>query len=219
MDWKEFLKPDWRKILLLLLPIIFLIVIYGLSWAINSDEWKINDNPVNYIIFHFPCFIEKRLFCSTNCCFASALTQVASCIIFYLPWFVFSWFIAWANDKVDLRGYLWRRIHEKETPNEEVKTTQETPIENSEIIKKKQSLLEEEKRLKQEREEIYKTIDELNVRKLLEIGLDVNQSRIRCSNCIAWESINNKNLSKMIKRHGIDILWKYKCKNCKKKKH
>jgi len=218
MELKEFLKPNWRKILLFALPMIFLTVVYTVSWILNSDEWKITDTPVNYIIFHFPCFIEKKLFCSANCCFASIQNQTLSSLIFYVPWFLFSWFIIWANEKVELRGYLWRRMHEKETPSKEIKPTEKMPIEESEIIKKERLIREEEERLKQEKEEIYKNIDELNVRKLIEIGLDVKQSKIRCSNCINWEPITKKSLTKIINKYGIDILWKYKCKNCKKKK-
>jgi hypothetical protein len=219
MDWKEFLKPDFRKILLFLLPMILLTVVYVVSMTINSDEWKIDDTPVNFIIFHFPCFIEKKLFCSgANCCFASIQNQIFSSLISYLPWFLFSWFIVWANDKVELRGYLWRKIQEKETSIKEIKTIENLPIEESEIVKKEQSIREQEEFLKQEKEKIYKTMDELNTKKLLEMGVDITQDKIRCSICKNWEPTNKKNLASMIKQHGIDIIWKYKCKNCKKLK-
>jgi len=129
MELMEIFKPDLRKLFLFLLPIIFLSIIYVTSRAIKSDEWKINDSPVNYIIFHFPCFIESKLLCnSTSCCFASTLTQIESSLIFYVPWFLFSWFIVWANDKIELRGYLWRKMQEKETPIKEVKTIEKVKI-------------------------------------------------------------------------------------------
>lgn len=218
MGLKEFFKPSWRKILLFLLPMIFLAIVYAVSLAINSDEWKINDSPINYVVFHFPCSIEKKLFCdSANCCFKSTETQIESSLIFYVPWFLFSWFIVWANEKVELRGYFWRKMHEKETPSKEVKSMEKVPVEEGELIKKEQLIKEEEERIKQEKEQIYKTIEEVNIKKLMEMGLDVSQDKIRCSNCKNWEPIKKKNLGNMVKKYGMDIIWKYKCKNCKNK--
>ncbi len=223
MELKEFLKPTWRKILLFLLPTIFLTVVYVVSLATDSDDLRITETPVNYTIFHFPCFIEKKLFCNTtNCCFASIQTQVGSSLLFYLPWFLFSWFIVWANEKVELRGYFWRKMHETGDSSKETKPIEkrkETQVEENDIVKKEQLIREEEELLKQEKEKLYKTIDELNIKKLLDIGLDTSQNKIRCSNCKNWEPINENNLAEMIKHHGINIIWKYKCKNCKKKKH
>jgi len=220
VELKEFLKPNWRKILLFLLPIIFLTLTYVVLWLTKYNE-LIDDNLINYIIFHFPCFIETKLFCNnTNCCFTSTMTQVVSSLIFYVPWFLFSWFIVWANEKVELRGYLWRKMQEIEMPSKETKPVEkkeELPVDD-ELIKKKQLIKEEEEILKQEKEKLYQNIDDVNIRKLLEIGFDIKQNKIRCSNCINWDPVNNKNLAKMIKKHGIDILWNYKCKNCKKKK-
>jgi len=92
------------------------------------------------------------------------------------------------------------------------------PLEENELIKKEQMIRETEESLKKEKEQIYKTIEELNVKKLSEMGFDITQNKIRCSNCKNWEIINIKNLTDMIKDHGMDIIWKYKCKDCKKRK-
>jgi hypothetical protein len=136
MDWKEFFKPSWRKTLLFLLPMMFLAVVYVISLAINSDEWKINDSPIDYVVFHFPCFIESKLLCkNTNCCFESIENQIVSSLIFYVPWFLFSWFIVWANEKVELRGYFWRKIHEKEPPIKELKSTGLTEVQAKERLR------------------------------------------------------------------------------------
>jgi hypothetical protein len=214
MDWKEFLEPDIRKIILFILPIIFLTVVYIILWITKNVEW-IGVTPVNFIIFHFPCFLESKLFCHTSsCCFVSITTQVGSSLIFYLPWFLFSWFIVWANDKVELRGYLWRKLQEK-IPPRQIKLENPLPGE-MEIVKKEQFINSEETLIKKEKEKIANDIDDLNIRKMLEIGLDMNQGLIRCSNCKSWEPTDKKRLSKMIKKHGIDIIWKYKCKDCRK---
>ena len=222
MDWKEFFKPNFRKILVFLLPIIFLTVIYLITLAVNSEEWKINKTPVDYVFFHFPCFIESKLICkSSNCCFESIVTQIIGSIMFYSPWFLFSWFIVWVNDKVELRGYLWRKIHETSEPSKKTepieKSKTEIPISDNELIKKEQEIRQEEERIKQEKEQIYRTMDETNTKKLFEMGLDLKEGKIRCSNCIKWEPVNKKNLMNMINKHGIEIIWKYKCKECKKK--
>lgn len=235
----EFFKPNMKKIILFLMPIIFLSIIYAVLNIIKSDEWKITQTPLDFIVFYFPCYIESNLLCKSDaCCFESINTQVASSLIFYVSWFLFSFFLVWVNEKIELRGFLWRKLHEK-IPSDEKKTkekksekevpkiVEELPVEERELIEQERLIKEEEEFIKQEKERLFKTMNELNIRKLKEMGLDVVENKVRCSICKDWKPLSKRKFQRkdlkvivgnMIKKHGIDIIWTYKCNECKTKK-
>lgn len=198
----------------------------------NLSEFNLLET-LDYVFFKFPCFIESNLLCKgDSCCFESIQTRVASSLIFYVIWFLYSWFIVWFNDKVELRGILWRKMHEEKPVIEERKKVIEEhkipeikPEEielpedsdsTEELIKHQQLIREQEEYIKEEKKKMAKFVDELNTKKLKDMGFDITQNMIRCSNCGKWKTVSKKELTNKMKKHGIDIIWKYVCRECAK---
>ena len=124
---------------------------------------------------------------------------------------------------VELKGLLWKKIHEKE--DEKEKPSPEIPKEKKKEgfteeevkVKEEEKLIrEEEDRIREEKIKMYRFFDELNKMKLKEMGIDIVEGKIRCVICKKWKGYTDEGLIDLIKRNGIDIIWKYICNQCRK---
>jgi len=138
------------------------------------------------------------------------------------------------------RGLLWRKVEKMEfKPLEKVKLPKkvEKPKEEIELEEKKEVkpeeigevgeekitemstlIREEETFLREQKERLQKYLDEMNVKKLKSIGVDVKENKIICSGCKRWIQLRKGRLMKLIERYGFDIIWEYRCPECKHKK-
>jgi len=138
------------------------------------------------------------------------------------------------------RGLLWRKLGKKEIgPLRKIERPEKTeekkeikPEEKEEEIKpgelegmdeekiKEMSTLirEEETFLKEQKKKLQKYLDETNIQKLKSIGVDVEENKILCSGCKRWVKVQRGKIMKLIEKHGFDIIWEYKCPECKSKK-
>ena len=143
------------------------------------------------------------------------------------------------------RGLLWRKIEKietkplkkvelpkkeekpKEKPKEEIKPEKEKeevkPEELEEIGEEKITemsalIREEEAFLREQKEKLQKYLDERNVKKLKGIGVDVKENKVICSGCKRWVQLKKGELTKLIEKHGFDVIWEYRCPDCKEKK-
>jgi hypothetical protein len=115
---------------------------------------------------------------------------------------------------VELRGILWRKIQEmKQKPKEET----EEKMDEEEAKVEEQFIREEEIRLREEKKDLYEFYDSLNRMKMKDMGLDIDKDKIKCTICKKWKDYTKERLLGLIKRNGIDIIWKYTCKDCRKK--
>lgn len=136
---------------------------------------------------------------------------------------------------VQLRGILWRKMQAmkevkgKPRPKleiklrgdymknrEEPKEKIEESMEEGQAREEEELIREEEERIKEGKIKLYRFYDDLNRLKLKDMGLDVNKNKIRCAVCKNWEDYTEEKLLGLIKRNGIDIIWKFTCKKCRK---
>ena len=114
----------------------------------------------------------------------------------------------------ELRGILWRKINEmKQKPEQE---TEET-LQEDEAKEEEEFLREEDVRIRKEKTKLYEFYDGLNRMKMKDMGLDIDNNKIRCTICKEWKDYTNEKLLGLIKRNGIDIIWKFTCKECRKR--
>jgi len=143
------------------------------------------------------------------------------------------------------RGLLWRKIEKietkpfkkvklpkkvekpKEKPKEEIKPEEEKEeieleeleeVGEGKITEMSTLIREEETFLREQKEKLQRYLDEMNVKKLKSIGVDVKENKIICSGCKQWIQLRKGGLMKLIERHGFDVIWEYKCPDCKRKK-
>ncbi len=142
---------------------------------------------------------------------------------------------------VELRGILWRKMQgmkrknkkepkkEEKKPRIEVKdkeisideeelkkVAKEEELSEQEVKEEEELIREEEARIKEEKIKMYRFYDELNKIKLKDMGLDIVNGKIRCVVCKKWKGYTDEILLALIKRNGIDIIWKYMCEKCRK---
>ena len=208
MNVKEFFYPDLRKI-----AVTLIIILIG--WFSIDSFWN--------LMFYFchSCLIQGR--CPLYC---SVLELKNSNLIISIPLAIgLSYLVACGIVSVanainrkyrveEMRGMLWRKLKSEEV---ERRMKREEEISEESIEEKERRLKEEEERIKKEKEKFYEYLDELNTKKLKEIGLDIKENKIRCSVCKRWKSIRKDQLLDLIKEHGISIIWKYVCRDCRKK--
>jgi len=138
-----------------------------------------------------------------------------------------------------LRGILWKKLHskkpkpkekkeeKKEEPKEEeleeetkeeeeLKEEEEQVIKEAEMKETEEIISEEEQRIREEKIKMYRFRDETNKRKLMDMGIDVENGKILCVVCKKWKGYTDEALIDLIKRNGIDIIWKYICEKCRK---
>jgi len=118
--------------------------------------------------------------------------------------------------------------HKLEKPKHEIKIKEdymkkiEKPVEKEEElteqeVKEEEKLIrEEEEKIKEEKIKMYRFYDELNKMKLKEMGLDIVNGKIRCVVCKQWKGYSEERLLDLIKKNGIDIIWKFMCDKCRK---
>jgi hypothetical protein len=122
-----------------------------------------------------------------------------------------------------LRGLLWKKLHEKEDKkenslpemhkdNKKVELTEE----ERQVKEEEELIREEEEKIKEEKIKMYRFFDEINKMKLKEMGIDIVDGKIRCVICKKWKGYTDEGLLDLIKRNGIDIIWKYMCDQCRK---
>ncbi len=143
------------------------------------------------------------------------------------------------------RGLLWKKLQRKgpkpskkaEKP-EKIEKAKEEPKEEEKVEEKKEEKLEEiegrideekikkvaelireeETFLRERRKELQKFLDEMNVKKLKNMGIDMKQNKILCSDCKKWKTLPKGKLTKLIEEHGLDVIWEYRCPDCKGRK-
>ena len=137
-----------------------------------------------------------------------------------------------------LRGILWKKLHSKKSepkekektvekkeetpPEEEEKSEEELQEEEEQIMKEAEMkeeealIREEEERMREEKIKMYRFRDESNKKKLRDMGLDVKEGKILCVVCKKWKGYTEEALMALVKRNGIDIIWKYICDKCRK---
>ena len=107
----------------------------------------------------------------------------------------------------------------KEEKKEEVKSVEKIKEMGEEEIKEMSTLIrEEETFLKEQKKRLQKYLDETNIQKLKSIGVDVKENKILCSGCKRWIRLPRGKLMKLIEKYGFDIIWEYRCPDCKGKK-
>jgi len=138
------------------------------------------------------------------------------------------------------RGLLWRKLEKKkeepkkekekeEEPKKEKKEEEpeeekkEEPEEiggaSDETIKEMANLIrEEETFLKEQKKEFQKFLDDMNVKKLKGMGIDIKKNKIICSGCKKWKTLPKGELLELMGKHGFDVIWEYKCPRCREKK-
>ena len=139
------------------------------------------------------------------------------------------------------RGLLWRKLekkeigplrkverHEKveegkkeikpEEKKEEIKLGELEEMDEEKIKEMSTLIREEETFLKEQKKKLQKYLDKANIQKLKSIGVDVEENKILCSGCKRWIKVQRSKLMKLIEKHGFDIIWEYKCPECKSKK-
>jgi len=114
-------------------------------------------------------------------------------------------------------------IKEEIKPEEKPKEEAEPEVEFEDLgekkIKEMSNLIKEEEALvKEQKKKLEKYLDVINIKKLKSIGVDVKANKIFCSVCKQWKTIPKDQLTKLIQKHGFDIIWEYKCPDCKGKK-
>lgn len=90
MNWKEFLKPDWRKIVIFVILFVMLIIIANLYPPKLIPSWLENLN----IIFYFPDFFIFEILK------LSISTVIFLFILDLIYWYLLSCLIVWVYDKV-----------------------------------------------------------------------------------------------------------------------
>jgi len=140
-----------------------------------------------------------------------------------------------------LRGILWKKLHSKKSKPKEKDKEREKPVEEEVMpeeelekeekelqeeeeqimkeaeMKEEEALIrEEEERMREEKIKMYRFRDESNKKKLRDMGLDVKEGKILCVVCKKWKGYTEEALMALVKRNGIDIIWKYICDKCRK---
>jgi hypothetical protein len=91
MNWKQFLKPDWRKIVIFSVPIILTII--AIFIKAEGSYWN--------ILVYFPV-----LLCGAGCFgdgelpILNPMLLLLSFIISYFIWYLISCLIVWVYKKV-----------------------------------------------------------------------------------------------------------------------
>lgn len=241
MNWKEFFIPDGKKIILFI--IMILIAPFPYFTPSESDPGKIELK----VIWGFPplvFFTYKYLpdFLQYINSGIFQLTKVKTSFLFIPAYTFFIYVLSCSiNKNLDelkkkygitaFRGILYRKLTEekriKETQEKlkekekKIIDEREKVIEESdeEKIKEKERLLkEQEEFIKEEKEKLRQQVDEMNTDKLKNMGLDIKENLILCSSCNNWKPLPRERMLKLIEKKGFEIIWKYKCRECKKQK-
>jgi len=241
MNWKQFFKPDGKKIVLFLIMLIIAPFPYFIPSESASVKFEIKlilgFPPLIFYIYNYLPGIFQQI--------NSGIFQITEVKITYLWMPVYSFFIyvlsCSINKNLDeikekygittFKGFLWRKYkkeikiekplekieeREKKVIYEREKTTE--GIEKEEIKEKERQLKEQEELIKDEKERLHQQVEEMNTDKLKEMGLDIKENLILCSSCNDWKPLKKERLAKMIGKKGFEIIWKYRCRECKKRK-
>ena len=241
MNWKEFFKPDGKKILLFLVMLI--IAPFPYFTPSESVPEKIQFKVIwgfppliLYIYDYLPDFFQE---------INIGIFQISKVKVTYLWMPVYSFFIYILSCSINknleeikkkygittFKGILWKKLREGEKIEEthekiqekekKILYQQEKAMEEveEEKIKEREKLIEEQEELiKEEKEELRQEIDQMNTDKLREMGLDIKENLILCSGCNEWKPLTEKRLLKLIEKKGFGIIWKYRCTECKRLK-
>jgi len=110
-------------------------------------------------------------------------------------------------------------IKPEEKKEEEAKPEVEIEGIDEKKIKEMSSLIrEEESSLKEQKKKLEKYLDEMNIKKLKSMGVDLKDNKIFCSGCKQWKTLPKGKLTKLIQKHGFDVIWEFKCPDCEGKK-
>lgn len=239
----KFFKPNGAKILLFLFLLVFAPFPYFFKLATSGQvnvKWIWGYPPFISLIYNYlPTSIQELnvgIFDINKVNTTYYWTPTYAFFIFLLSCIIY--FII-ENIKLrynitTFRGILWRklekreivpltkqpeRIEKKESKKEEVIPEEEMKKIDERKIKEMSDLIrEEEVFLQEQKKKLGKYLDETNINKLKSIGVDVRENKILCSSCNQWVKIPKEKLLKLIEKHGFDIIWEYKCPECKDKK-
>jgi hypothetical protein len=237
MEWKEFLKPDERKIIFFLLMLIIAPFPYFAQSESTPSKIEVR------FVWGFPPLVS-----SLYGYLPQSLQRVNAGIFevmrvkttyLWIPTYSFSlfllsctidWFLERIKERYGIetyRGLLWRVFRKKlkfrakgETEKrreklEGMESTEEPSEEEikeiAELIKREETFIQEQKR----RLEEY--VNELNTKKLKEMGLDIKENKILCSECKRWIALSREKTMKLLEKHGFEIIWKYVCPDCRQR--
>jgi len=243
MGIKEFLKPNRAKIIYFL----FLIVVAPFPYFLFSEalgqyevKWLWGFPPLVSLTYDYlPASIQELN------AGISEISEVKTTFywipIYALCLFLLSCVIGLIVDKIKMRfsittfrGLLWKKLEKGEIKplkkeksrkkEEKIEEKKEEPeIEVGEMSEKQLEemanlLREEETFLKEQKKEFRKFLDQMNVKKLRSMGVDLEKNKILCSGCKKWKSLPKDKLLELIKNQGFDIIWEYRCPSCEEKK-
>ena len=243
MGLKEFLKPDWKKIVLFLLMLVIAPFPYFVPSESAPSGYGIKlvwgfPPLVSYVYDYLPEPIQQ---------INAGVSEVNRVKVTYFWMPIYSFFIFllsclsnWIIEKIKgkygivmIRGFLWRKLKkdwearkpeggkkkEKELPKKKEEKPEETEELSEEDIREMSKLIrEEEGFIKGQKKKLEKYLDEMNLKKLKEMGLDIKGNKILCSNCKNWVELPRKQLMKLLGGYGFDIIWEYRCPKCKPQK-
>ena len=94
MNLKQFLKPDWRKVVIFVIPIILTII--AVLFKVKGSEWD--------VLLYFPilfCAIIPGCITSNGEVFeVNNVLYLLSFVITYIIWYLLSCLIIWIFDKI-----------------------------------------------------------------------------------------------------------------------
>lgn len=240
MNLLRFLKPNGAKILLFIL----LIIIAPFPYFIRSEtsgqyevKWLWGFPPFVSLVYNYLPVSVKEL--------DIGIFEISkiNTTFYWMPIYAFSIFllscvvnliiehIKLRFDIATFRGVLWRKLEKREMPpltiqrpekigkKEEVKLEEDIGEIDGKKVKEMVDLIKEEEAfIKEQKKNLNKYLDEANIKKLKDIGVDVRENQILCSRCNQWVKLPKDRLIKLIEKYGFDIIWEYKCPECKNKK-
>jgi len=116
--------------------------------------------------------------------------------------------------EIKMKEDRMKKVEELEEKLERVEKEEE--LSEAEVKEEEELIREEEEKIKEEKIKMYRFYDELNKMKLKEMGLDIVNGKIRCVICKQWKGYTDEILLELVKRNGIDIIWKFMCDKCRK---
>jgi hypothetical protein len=243
----NFLKPNGAKILLFLLLLVIAPFPYFFRTETSVQyeiRWIWGFPPIVALIYDYlPSALQelnKGIFDISKISTTFYWTPTYAFFIFLL-----SCVINLIIEKIKLkygittfRGILWRKLEKLETrpldefkqpekiiekkeekPKEKIKPELELKdIDEEKVKQMSEQIREEEVFLKEQKKKLGKYLDEINIKKLKSIGVDIRENKIYCTKCKQWKSLSKDQMLKLIQNYGFDIIWEYKCPDCGGKK-
>ena len=93
MNWKEFLKPDWKKI------VIFVILFILFSFLMNNPFY-IEDKGFPLVYLDFAVYGPSLLASGTLIDYRGPIFSIMNLVVDFIFWYLLSCLIIWVYNKV-----------------------------------------------------------------------------------------------------------------------